>query len=508
MKASKIFITLVCGTTLLTSCTKLDESLNGSISKEEFDKNADIPSLLKSCYVSFRGPYQDQTGIWCLQDMTSDDAIGPTRGGDWDDNGVWRVLHQQTWNSENQRIRDNFSSLLQIVFKTTDIQSYTISDDVKAQALFLRAYATFSTLDLYGQVPFRAVGSDPLAPPQILDANAAINQVIEDLTTALPGLADGPANKANKWAAKALLAKLYLNKGTFLNRVTPGFDAADMNQVITLCDEIINSSKFALDDDFFTSFIPANTETSKELIFTLENSNTEAGNVKFHWHCGTHYNQNPSGWNGFATLASFYDKFEADDQRIGRSYGEFTDSTGMTVGFQIGQQYGKKGVKLKDRANNDLIFTRDIQNTVTGNVETPGIRVVKYVPDMKPDYSGDKDNANNDYVMLRYSDVLLMKAEALLRSGNAAGALTIVNELRAKRNATALAALSLDNLLDERGRELYWESWRRNDLIRFGKFLDPFGPTKPTKSDNKYLLFPIPSNAIAANPDIIQNAGY
>lgn len=509
MKRMKIALTVAGCVAMLTGCTKLNESLNGSVSEAEFYASQDIPSLLKGCYTAFRGPYEDQTGVWCLQDMSSDDAIGPTRGGDWDDNGVWRVLHQQTWLPDNARIQDNFSNLLQIVFRTTDIQKFDISDSVRAQALFLRAYATFSTLDLYGKVPFRQVGTDPLLDPEILDADAATAQILTDLNAAVPNLGEGPAYMANKWAAKALMAKLYLNKGTFKDRTNPTFDAADMAQVISLCDEIIASGKFALESDYFKAFTPTNSQTSKELIFSLENTNAEAGNVRFHWFCGTHYNQNPSGWNGFATLASFYDKFETADQRRGVAYGDFTTNTGMRVGFLQGQQYGKGGVALKDRSGNPLIFTASVDNIVTGSVvETAGIRVVKYVPDMKADWSGSQDNANNDYVMLRYADVLLMKAEALLRTGNAADALIIVNQIRAIRGATAFTALNLDNLLDERGRELYWESWRRNDLIRFGHFLDAVGTTRPSKSDNKYLLFPIPANALAANPALGQNPGY
>ncbi|GAO45053.1 RagB/SusD family nutrient uptake outer membrane protein [Flavihumibacter petaseus] len=508
MKALKTFIIVLGGMVTTVGCTKLDESLNGSIPQNEFKENADIPGLLKSCYTAMYGPFQDQTGIWCLQDMTSDDAIGPTRGGDWDDNGVWRVLHTQKWDAENQRIRDNFSNLLQIVFLTTDIQNYNPPADVAAQAYMLRAWVTYNVFDLYNKVPFRQVGSDLNLPPEILEGQAAIDQIQADIDKALPDLGDGPANKSNKWAAKAILMKLYLNRGAFLNRKAPTFDAADMQKVISLADEIINSGKFALESDFYSSFIPKNTETSKEIIFANENTTTEAGNVRFHWHAGTHYNQNPSGWNGFTTLANFYDKFEDQDQRKGKAYTGFTDKVGMRVGFLVGQQYGKDNVALVDRGGNPLVFTRDITPIVDGNVELPGIRVVKYVPDMKSDYSGDKDIAENDYVFLRYSDVLLMKAEALLRTGNAEDALDIVNEIRVKRGATALATLDLDKLLDERGRELYWESWRRNDLIRFGKFLDPFGPTKPEKSDDKYLLFPIPNAAKAANPALEQNPGY
>jgi hypothetical protein len=109
--------------------------------------------------------------------------------------------------------------------------------------------------------------------------------------------------------------------------------------------------------------------------------------------------------------------------------------------------------------------------------------------------------------MFRYADVLLMKAEAMLRSNNAAGALTIVNSLRAKRGATALASVDLNAMLDERGREMYWESYRRQDLIRFGKYLQVW-QEKPADAGTKNLLFPIPSNQLAVNPNLTQNPGY
>ena len=109
-----------------------------------------------------------------------------------------------------------------------------------------------------------------------------------------------------------------------------------------------------------------------------------------------------------------------------------------------------------------------------------------------------------------------MKAEAILRGGtgatNAGGygtsALDLVNAIRThvSRGATPFSAVTLDQLIDERGRELYLESWRREDLIRFGKFLAPW-QEKPT-DDPKYLLFPIPNGQLAANPNLTQNPGY
>jgi starch-binding outer membrane protein, SusD/RagB family len=120
-------------------------------------------------------------------------------------------------------------------------------------------------------------------------------------------------------------------------------------------------------------------------------------------------------------------------------------------------------------------------------------------------------------MLFRYPDVVLMVAEAKMRAAapDVAGALTLINGLRAARGATAVTSMPLVNpdkvddpntLLAERGRELYWESFRRTDLIRFGVFLKPWG-LKPT-DDPKNLIFPIPSQALAANPNLKQNSGY
>ena len=144
---------------------------------------------------------------------------------------------------------------------------------------------------------------------------------------------------------------------------------------------------------------------------------------------------------------------------------------------------------------------------------TDHIRAYKYPIDFQ---YNDNGNVNNDYVVFRLGDVLLMKAEAILRGGtgatNAGGygttALAIVNSLRThvSRNATALGSLTLDNLLDERAREMYLESWRKQDLIRFGKFLVPW--QEKAASDPKYLFFPIPNGQLAANPNLVQNPGF
>jgi hypothetical protein len=163
-----------------------------------------------------------------------------------------------------------------------------------------------------------------------------------------------------------------------------------------------------------------------------------------------------------------------------------------------------------------LTFTPAVSlvETDKNTLEITGIRVVKYPPDYA-NYSGG--NQRNQLQIFRFADVLLMVAEAKLRQGSAdaAGALTLVNQIRTARGASTWSAITLVNtgnvddpntLLAERGRELYWESWRRQDLIRFGVFLTPWA--LKDKDDPKYLLFAIPSDQLIANPNLKQNNGY
>jgi hypothetical protein len=144
-------------------------------------------------------------------------------------------------------------------------------------------------------------------------------------------------------------------------------------------------------------------------------------------------------------------------------------------------------------------------------LEVTGIRVVKYVPD----YSYYGGPAGNDLMIFRYADVILMVAEALYRTGETDDALDMVNDLRIARGAPALATMTLVNpanihapntLLAERGRELYWEGFRRSDLIRFGVYLSDWQYKQV--NDPRNLVFPIPSQALAANPNLTQNPGY
>lgn len=521
----KLFFLLIFSSAVLLGCTKLEQKFDGELTSSQVSSggNTNTAALLSGLYNSMQGLFQDQAGIYALWEMTTDELIGPTRGPDWDDNGVWRVLHAQKYDGENQRIVDAFKNLNGIDFGATDLLRYSPTTQQKAEARMLRALADFMLLDGWGQVNYREPGESVLTPSKVRVGSVALDYIISELQAIIPDLPNGPAYIANKNAARVLLMKCYLNKGvwaTNASRLSPTFAAADMNQVISLADQIINSGLYSFPSNYFDNFAPNNGTIGSENIFTQENKGgVQAGNLQSRWRSTMHYNQNPGGWNGFTTLSDFYGKFEAADKRRGVNYptagGPPNPGNRQTVGLFLGQQYDlTTNLPLKDRTGAPLAFTSAVKSIEVGsNLEVTGIRAFKYPVDYVNTGAGSIDN---DYVYFRLADVLLMKAEAILRggTGTVAGsygstAVALVNSVRthSSRGASSLASVTLDQLLDERARELYLESWRRQDMIRFGKFLAPFQEKNYT-SDDKYVLFPIPNRFLAVNPNLTQNPGY
>jgi hypothetical protein len=284
-----------------------------------------------------------------------------------------------------------------------------------------------------------------------------------------------------------------------------------MDQVVTLVNAIEASGKFALSTGYWDNFKWDNYQKSTELILSRASNGPgkatqTGGNTGVTWATGmgTHYNQAFSGWNGFTTTADFYNSFADGDQRKTAELAGATEVHGFTAGFMAGQQYkyvdGKK-VEVKDRSGGKLVFTPDV--SLFFSTESKGIRTNKYP--LKGDQLGF--NEENEFVIFRFADALLMKAEALLRTGKAADALVIVNNIRKRAGTTNLSAVTLNDLLAERGRELYLEGSRRTDMIRFGKYNDPVNE-RPLKSDAFRVVYPIPNQAVSSNPNLKQNFGY
>ena len=553
----KSFKLKVFGLVLVTAvgCTKLDEHLNSTLTNSQSANalgDAGVGLLLSAAYTDIGGPFTAQDLIFSLQENTTDESLVPTRGGDWDDNGVWRVVHSHGWDANHSQVLNVYNALNKINFDATNVLAFSPSAQQAAEARFLRALSLYQLLDLYGQFPVRNPGDNLLNAPKVYAGAAGADFIISELTTIIPNLpATSAADKANQTSGNVLLMKCYLNKGAWTNRAAPTFADADMQQVIAIGNKIIASGKYSLATEYFSNFDVDNGASTENILTYVNTTGVGANNsgVNGTWAKTLHYNSytpsNPNaGWNGFSTLGDFYNSFgavtpmvgvtkfkagdisgkysdTAVDSRIGGRYSaKSTPQSGIKPGFLIGQQYNEAGVAEKDRKGAPLAFDPTIASDMkeTGaNLEVTGIRVIKYTPDFSNGASSYGGPSGNDLVIFRYADVLLMVAEAKMRAAAAdnAGALTLINQLRTARKVATVTSMPLVNsadpvdpktLLAERGREFYWEAQRRTDLIRFGVFLKPW-QYKPT-DDAKYLVFPIPSQALAANPNLKQNPGY
>ncbi|APU69633.1 MAG: RagB/SusD family nutrient uptake outer membrane protein [Bacteroidota bacterium] len=515
----------------ISSCTDLEIEETDSIivnQTGEFTGVSDVDATLNGIYDAVRGQLENQANLYALNEVSSDEYLVPTRGTDWGDNGVWRTLHQHSWSPIHPYVRDVWNEQNSNVFRTTEVidSRSNPSASQEAEARFLRAFSMFWVMDLYGQVPFREPDEGIDVDPRVLTRTEAFDFIVNDLNVAVSNLeAVGPGtgtNKATKAAAHFLLAKLYLNKHIYTGSGSPA--ASDMQEVVSHVDAI-EGMGFGLVDGYFGIF------SDKIDNETIWYTNSGVGNVI--WNT-LHYNQTTpansgGGWNGFTTLSEFYDLFEGDPNsnyegdgqeerrgfvpKAGSAVGVDFDGDGVPddldedgdgmldgsqigFGLLIGQQYAIDGSKLQAEVGKDLIFTKELPGLL-GNGQSTGVRMLKYHPS-NGSYTGHK-------IIFRYADALLMKAEAAMNGGGG-DALEIVNELRTIRKATPLTSVSADDLIDERGREMYGEFWRRNDLIRFGKFTETWEFKDNTEEFR--TLFPIPASAIISNPNLTQNPGY
>ena len=522
----------------LGACTDLEIEETDSFIDEGFQGLADPASSVTQLYGQVYGNLGDQAVRYALYEVTTDAQLVPTRGADWGDNGRWRKLHQHEWGLEETDIInpfDQWNANQLLASQILDTRSGASQIDA-AEASFLRAFSMMTILDLYGQVPFRDTNLPSTALPEVLTGLDAVNFIIADCDAAIAGLPEvaagtGDLKRASKSAARMLKAKMLLNKHIYANQLTGGGgspDSSDMNAVIGLVDDIA-ANGYALQAGYFDIFRES---ADSETIWWAE---TSVGNRIFN---GLHYNSTGiggGGWNGFSTLAEYYDLFEGDpnsnrvevdltpldgqEERRGgvpsagtpftsrpgtTDNGGFEDGSNVGFGFLINQQYNLDGTIILDRPGAPLQFSREFVDgsgapNLINNDEKTGIRVMKY----NPRFGGFVNHS----IQFRYADAHLMKAEAQMRSGGDPTAL--VNELRVLRGATPIGAVSEQDLLDEYAREKYCEGWRRQDMIRFGQYLRAWEFKSSTETGNTArLLFPIPLPQLLANPNLVQNPGY
>ncbi|MEM9858264.1 MAG: RagB/SusD family nutrient uptake outer membrane protein [Bacteroidota bacterium] len=531
------YIVLLFALALIFSCTDLEEELLDSTTGEELfvqlavqfeeDPEAAALSVVGPVYGQLTA-FLAQDGIYALQEHPSDEMLGPTRGTDWDDGGVWRVLHTHDWDPNHRMVTAAWDGMnvgvarAFFALETFDLSGVTESlPAFVAEAKFMRAYYMFHLIDMFGQVPYQDEAGNAI----VVEREEATALAIQDLREAIPALplkADQEYGRATQGAAKTMLAKYLLNLEVFTGTAATN---AQLQEVITLADEVTASGQYAIAEDYFGMFNTDNsanwTSTDEAMIVVENNEDINRGPSHSRVMMTTHYNQKydidiiaddpGSPWNGFATVADFYNRWDADGNPgngvetndIRFSDESYVDQIGTNRGFLVGQQFDLSGTALEDRNGNPLIYTPEV--SLTSAAEPEGVRVLKYSPDQD---TPTNDQSDTDFVLLRYSDLVLMKAEAQWRLGQSAEAAATINTIRTVRGVPEITTVSGDGqeVLNERGFELYWEGHRRNDVIRFGTFNDAY--SERSASDPFTRLFPIPQGALDTNPNLRQNDGY
>lgn len=530
MKKITKFISLTLLISVVFSCTDLEiEGTDSLIFADGFAGVEDIQGEIANISnIIASGDLQGTGGLFGLNEVSTDEYIVATRGTDWGDNGRWLSMHKHTWNAELSDIVNTWQQLNSVTLNTTlvinDKSVNTSGGDVtqlKAEARFYRAWSMHWILNMWRQVPYRDPDLPNSSIPEVFTGQAAIDFIVSDLNAAIADLPDVSAsddislkNAPTKAAARHLLATLYLNKHVYLGTTA---EAGDMQAVIDAVDAI-TASNYALagSGDFFDIFRPSND------VETIWWSPSDAGERM--WPT-LHYNLNSpgntgGGWNGFATLSEFYQLFEGDPDTnyVGDGQEERrgwvpdastanTDNLGIGYGFLIGQQYNEDGTPLNARDNVGgvpLVFTKEVTKAEyvspadNAILETDGTRMLKYHPNEE---GGDR---RTHVIRYRYADAYLMKAEAMFRMGG--DPLTMINDLRSIRGAEDLTTVGEAELLAERGREMYAEGLRRQDMIRFGQFTRAWN-LKDAGNEN-LEIFPVPIADVLANPNLVQNPGY
>ena len=447
--------------------------------------------------------------LFVTQEFTTDEAIIA-----WAD-GTLPTLNAQTWSPANEFLEGTFSRAFyhisvanEFLRQTTDEKLTARGVDAnlkaeiatfRAEARFMRAFSYYNLMDLFGNVPI-TTENDPVGffyPVQKSRAEvfAYVESELKDLDNSLAASKTNEYGRVDKTAAKFLLAQIYLNSKAYTG-------VERNNEVATLCNEIITGSGYTFAEVPYSYLFSADNDRNgaqTEVIFPIIGDGNAiraiGGGMSFIMHASIGGSMDAAsrgmdgGWQGIRTRREFVNLFP-DENAIADKRGTF---------YTNGQ-------------------SKDIKNVGTF---TDGYAVTKYINKNSDGSAAQRNDIPDiDFPMFRLTDVYLMYAEATLRgatTGNIGTALGYVNKIRTRANAATIgtAQLTLDFILDERGRELFWECHRRTDLIRFGKFTGGSkiwqwkgGSINGSATDSYRDLMPIPARNIQANPTLKQNTGY
>lgn len=523
------------------SCTDLDESVNSEVTGENFFQNdQEFISALGDAY-NVMSIWGSHGGFASIQEVSSDEIVIPQRGQDWFDGGIWLRTHRHTFNFDEGPINGAWQDLFRgvnnanrLIFQfQSQVEAGNVSEADAASFIselkVLRAFYYFWLLDTFGNVPiitsFEDAPENPSQPSGNFAAGrqAVFDFVEQEITSNIDQLNDDVSStygRVNQFVAHFILAKLYMNAEVYTG-------TARWSDALTQLDAIIDSGNYSLTARYRDNFVTDNSGSS-EIIFAVPYDKVfltgfNIHQMSLHYGMQSTFQLDSQPWNGYATLEEFYLSYTDPNENPGPQGTVFaadgSETTGTVdarlVNFLVGPQTDTQGNRITDDAATDrdpdgppLTLTPAINELEPGALRQAGARVGKFEIEL-----GALPNLSNDFPVFRYADVLLMKGEALWRQGNSAQALTYINMIRNRAGVDNFTTLSADKILAERGREMFYEIWRRQDLIRFDsnsgnatRFNDSW--EFKDASDDFRIVFPIPRDQLEANGNLVQNPGY
>lgn len=567
-----IFSVVFLSTALLTSCS-LDETPQSKFKESEAFANSTLTyvnSVAKVYSEIGDGIYGGTDAIHCLQEFTSDEAILPGRQGDWVDGGKWQNFFLHNFASSVDTYNNNWKNIYKIIGQcngSIDQLTPLLTDhpDYKAYVSELRALRAiyyYYAMDLFGQVPVVTSSTQSIKDVKQSNRSEVFDFVVKELTEVLPELAPDQSQKTGKYygritqpIAYMCLAKCALNAPVYKTDVTAidsykafvgddkskackasetlGANVTAMGKNIMMtvdgtsrncwetvkyCVDKIAGLGYSLSPNYADNFVTQN-QNSNENIFVRPNDDKTYKITDYNLIRSVHYNHASAagfnGWNGACGTVQAMKvmgyKESDEDPRLRLNYWveqEYTQQTGKIVNDGVGGPLTYKPLAVKVDFDN---------NADKHDVKCAGARFKKYEYDPTAAAQGQY---NNDLVIWRYGDAVLMKAEAEYRLGNTADALTLVNQIRSRAHAAARTSLTLNDILNERMIELAWEGVRRQDQIRFCTFTQPTADRYPNVWHNASAgdynddtqgytcVYPIPYEVLNLNKNLHQNPGY
>lgn len=538
-------IAIFAGVVIAQSCNGfLDENPKDQLTEEEIYSDARNLYLgtVASLYNYIGGSETSQglqgtyRGVYDFNTFTTDEAIIPTRGADWYDGGFWQRLYLHTWNDGDDSLLATWEYLYKVIvlcnrsiqtIEGTSLLGESQKESYIAEIRAIRAMFHFYLMDLFGKVPVITDPSSTMATVHQNKRSEVFTFVREELEDVLPLLSwDKSISFGNYYGritrdvAVFLLAKIYLNAEVYNDDNTADGKMPDGSSMsFTIDKEKMNAWEaclhyclmldgfYTLDQDYKDPFKVYN-ETSDENIFTIPMDKDLLTNQFQYLFRTRHYYHGAAlgcgAENGScATLdaISVYGYKDIDtpvrdmDPRFSVNYywGEVKDPDGKTITVGDGSPL--------------IYYPEKVALDLSGSEweKTAGARMRKYEVDRSARSDGKLQD--NDIVLFRYADVLLMQAEALIRNGKDGS--DPFSKVRSRARAPKKEA-TLENILDERLMELAWEGWRRNDLVRFGKFTRSYShrPSLENEESGYTTVFPIPGNVLLYNSSMTQNPGY